>query len=262
MVDENAGHDDKYDPANEPNQKSTHPEVMPTPVGPEHDHEDSDAHHNNPKDKDNPTKWETFHERLKKVGFHDWVMLAATITIAISTTLYTVYAHGQLDTMQKTLAEMRRSGIAATDQMWQAVGNINWLARSMNSALSQNTDAMESSEKKAKEAMEVTRHAFQVDQRPYIVIDTPKFTDTFLPRIGGQIKANVRPRNIGKTPAVDARTYARFVRFQASAFANADDIRIFFDNIFLGLRQQATKRWSAQESAKTLFFRQDLGNAR
>jgi hypothetical protein len=55
-------------------------------------------------------RWfEKVHNRLKRVGFHDWVMLAATVVIAISTTLYTVYARGQLDAMQGQLKEMKKS---------------------------------------------------------------------------------------------------------------------------------------------------------
>ncbi len=33
-----------------------------------------------------------FHTRLKEGGFHDWVMLAATVAIAVSTIFYASYA--------------------------------------------------------------------------------------------------------------------------------------------------------------------------
>lgn len=42
---------------------------------------------------------------------------------------------GQLNVMRGTLAEMQRSGQTTTSQMWAAIDNINWMAKSMDGSL-------------------------------------------------------------------------------------------------------------------------------
>ena len=39
--------------------------------------------------------------------------------------------------MRQTLGEMRSSGAAATNQLWQAIGNMNWMARTADGSLKQ-----------------------------------------------------------------------------------------------------------------------------
>ena len=63
-------------------------------------------------------------------------MLEACTERTSGTRRYTIYAGGQLQVMRDTLAEMKRIGQSATEQIWQAIGNINWLAREMNCARS------------------------------------------------------------------------------------------------------------------------------
>ncbi len=64
---------------------------------------------------------------------------------------------GQLGVMRGTLDEMKRGGVAATDQAWQAIGNINWLARTMDGSLQQAQRALDAS-------IEISR----TDQRAWV----------------------------------------------------------------------------------------------
>jgi hypothetical protein len=123
-------------------------------------------------------------------------MLLATVVVAGSTFFYTRYARGQLDAMQGQLQEMRRSGQSATDQMWQAIGNLNWQAQSTQGALN------------------LTRDQFRMDQRPYIWVTgnlgTPDWTamrgSTNLATDLGQVLWTVHYTNYGRTPARELST--------------------------------------------------------
>ena len=93
-------------------------------------------------------EWLRLHlDKLKHVGLHEWLMVAATAAIALSTVLYTYYARGQLDTMQKTLNEMRSSGNVTTDQTWRAIDNMNWLAKTMDGSLKESRGMLEQAQK-------------------------------------------------------------------------------------------------------------------
>jgi glucose/arabinose dehydrogenase len=68
--------------------------------------------------------------RFKKSPAHTQVNIVCTAIIAIATVFYTFVAGFQLIVMRGTLSEMKRSGEESTQQMWSAINNINWLARS------------------------------------------------------------------------------------------------------------------------------------
>ena len=63
---------------------------------------------------------------------------------------------GQLKVMQGTLEQMRHSGSVATDQTWQAIGNMNWLARGMDESVRQTQQAVASGKDQSKVAMEAS----------------------------------------------------------------------------------------------------------
>lgn len=207
MENQQAGEDEKDHPQKDAEQKAAHAKVMPGPIRSEDDSKYPGGHQQNPQDKANPSKWESLHERLKKVGFHDWVMLAATIAIAISTTLYTIYARGQLETMQKTLIEMKHSGSVAMDQTWQAIGNMNWLAREMNYARDQSANVARTGERNAKLALDTSTAAARTDQRAWmdIIINRPP---SFQPDKSFSTTAEMK--NLGKTPAKNIKFGDRF----------------------------------------------------
>jgi hypothetical protein len=148
-----------------------------------------------------PSKWERLHQRLKKVGFHDWVMLAATVVIAISTTFYTIYARDQLRTMRSTLDEVVRSGNSSTNQMWQAVGNLNWEARSME--------------------------ATAKSERAFLWVTDIKVEGTPLRSTNGdvQICVSVVVMNGGRSPAVGVRLN-RFATFGPNAINTIRKLKV------------------------------------
>src|ERR1017187_7565784 len=70
-----------------------------------------------------PESWIELHLRkLREVGFHDWLMLLATVAIAASTITYTHYASGQLGAMRGQLAEMKSSSSDTHDLAVSAQG--------------------------------------------------------------------------------------------------------------------------------------------
>jgi hypothetical protein len=75
---------------------------------------------------------------------------------------------GQLSVMQGTLAEMQRSGNAATNQTWQAIGNINWLARTMDGSLQQNRQSMVAGTEQSKASLKAVIDASKLDQRAWV----------------------------------------------------------------------------------------------
>lgn len=81
----------------------------------------------------------------------------------------TIY-HGQQKVMQGQLDEMKRSGEQSTSQMWSAIGNMNWMARSMdwNQKVAQNT--IESSDKQSKATLQATQDQMRLDQRAWVVL--------------------------------------------------------------------------------------------
>ena len=68
--------------------------------------------------------------RFRKSPAHTQANIVCTAIIALATVVYTFVAGFQLIAMRGTLSEMKRSGQESSRQMWSAISNINWLARS------------------------------------------------------------------------------------------------------------------------------------
>ncbi|MGA9671793.1 MAG: hypothetical protein WBQ94_21455, partial [Terracidiphilus sp.] len=84
----------------------------------------TDPGEQNPSDAQSETK--------KKLHWLEVGYFSSQIVLAvIGIWALTIY-HGQLVAMQEQLAEMKRGGEQSTEQMWSAIGNINWEARSMD----------------------------------------------------------------------------------------------------------------------------------
>lgn len=100
----------------------------------------------------------------------------------------TIY-HGQQTVMQGQLNEMKRSGEQSTKQMWSAIGNINWLAHSMDL-----------SEKQSERSLGAALDQNKLDQRAWVgvvSIDPPNLAprpDFFL---------SLHAMNSGHTPALN-----------------------------------------------------------
>jgi hypothetical protein len=131
---------------------------------------------------------------------------------------------GQLKVMQGTLTEMKRSGGSATWQMWEAIGNINWLAKTMDA-----------SQKQAQMALEASIEQSNLDRRAWISPQTAGITGEFL--AGHMMTVGVQYANVGREPALDVRPVYKFKRVAASAFSNNTINPIIEkDNICKGIR--------------------------
>ena len=71
-------------------------------------------------------------QRFRRTDAHNQANIVCTGIIMLTTIAYTLIAGRQLATMHGTLIEMKRSGEQSTEQMWSAIGNMNWMARSMD----------------------------------------------------------------------------------------------------------------------------------
>src|SRR5580700_6072133 len=116
--------------------------------------------------------------------------------------------------MSETLSEMRSSREGGSDQTNQVIGNMNWLARTMQGAFEQSQLATKRSEKQSQRALDVSISAAELDQRAWLGIG-PLRRDGFVS--GNQFPTfYVRIINSGKTPAlsvehVNRTPYLRWV---------------------------------------------------
>jgi hypothetical protein len=134
------------------------------------------------------------------IGKYILEVLAAGILAA-----YTVAAFqqleaikGQLEVMQGTLEETTRAGQQATDQTWRAIGNLNWLARSMDWSQKQAQQAMETSDRRSREALNASIAASRLDERAWVSTE-----NTFVDQFDSKklFKGRIQIFNRGKTPA-------------------------------------------------------------
>lgn len=116
------------------------------------------------------------------------------ITLVVNVLLFIVAVfalcvyRGQLNVMQSTLDEMKSSGQGTTNQTWQVIANINWLARSMDD-----------SAKQAQRVLDATINQNRLNQRAWV---GPTSVDDFAIQDGKPIAIKVRITNSGKTPAL------------------------------------------------------------
>jgi hypothetical protein len=130
---------------------------------------------------------------------HTQVNVVCTILMMLATIAYAIIAgcqlaamNGQLRVMRGTLAETRQSGRQSADQMSEAVGNINWMARTTDQSSKDTLAQM----KAQSEAMQRSANSVVSANRPWVVPDFP-------PQHKRTIQeANLEWHNAGKTPAV------------------------------------------------------------
>jgi hypothetical protein len=108
--------------------------------------------------------------------------------------------NGQLSVMRGTLAEMKRSGADSTNQVWQAIANINWMARTAEQSSKDTLAQMKS------QSQEMRRSADSVisANRAWIVPGTPPQNKRAIQ------EANLEWHNAGKTPAVAVFSTAEY----------------------------------------------------
>jgi hypothetical protein len=149
--------------------------------------------------------------RFKMSDAHTQVSIVCTILIMLATIAYAIIAgcqlaamNGQLEVLRGTLEETRRSGKQSTDQMWAAVGNINWMARSMDWSQKEAQNGIEANERQSRQSLQATIDDFQRDQRPWVVV---KSIDFGIPIEKGTpfMKLLTIITNSGRSPAFDIR---------------------------------------------------------
>jgi hypothetical protein len=111
--------------------------------------------------------------------------------------------------MSRTLAEQERSGEKSTDQVWKAIGNINWMARSAD--WSQKV-AQSSIEKTLESASDQSR----LDERAWVSLDHVENTPLVSPGVNSAIKTmensytSLIIKNTGRTPAESVLVFYGF----------------------------------------------------
>ena len=130
-------------------------------------------------------------------------MLEACKERTSGTRLYTIYARGQLQVMRDTLAEMKRSGQSATEQIWQAIGNNNWLAREMNYVRDQSSASAAANARNAKAALDASIAASTSELRPYVSTARMTMLGTFME--GRRFQGQVEVINLGGIREREAR---------------------------------------------------------
>jgi hypothetical protein len=118
---------------------------------------------------------------------------------------------GQLTVMRGTLDESKRSGEQSTEQMWSAVGNINWMARSMDWSQQEAKKGIELSDKQSGKTLQATIDNFREEQRawvgltPFSLSRSPNRTglvqDLTNNNGGTDTVSSVSIVNTGRTPA-------------------------------------------------------------
>jgi hypothetical protein len=70
--------------------------------------------------------------RFRKSPAHTQANIVCAAVIMVATVIYAGVPIFQLLAMRGTLSEMKRTSEQNTEQMWSAIGNLNWMARSMD----------------------------------------------------------------------------------------------------------------------------------
>jgi hypothetical protein len=136
----------------------------------------------------------------RKITWLEIALLFFNAGVVIVGIIALVIYSGQLDVMRRTLGEMQRSGVSATDQMWQAVGNLNWNARAAQEALNESRASNEKSARRSQAASDASIRAMQQDQRPWVTAS--RFELAYEIEGGKEITVKSFLLNSGKTPAL------------------------------------------------------------
>ena len=114
-------------------------------------------------------------QRFKRSSAHTQANIVCTVFIMLATIAYTVIAarqlifiNRQIGIMQDTLNEQRRSGEQSTAQMWSAIGNINWMARSADWSQKVTKASAEASDRQSNKALNASIDNFHQDQRAWV----------------------------------------------------------------------------------------------
>jgi hypothetical protein len=167
---------------------------------------------------------------------------------------------GQLKVMRGTLEEMQRSGDQSTDQVWKAIGNLNWMARSADWSQKQAQVASENSNRLANRALDTSIESFRADQRAWFGISDFEVVqyDPENPKKPFRIK--IFFRNSGKTPAKQIHLLAVFNVFKAKPDGPVDGPTDADWDTFLGFFNKSRERYVTAPNATRGFIATDSNN--
>jgi hypothetical protein len=119
--------------------------------------------------------------------------------------------------------------------VYTAIAALQW------SQMRHATDAAEKAANAANETVTDSRKAFQADQRPYVITESPGFYEQLKPNAWVPVRVSLK--NIGKTPAIDVSR--RFQMFTLGTRATWGDSRAFLtdfqERVFVHLRERFNK---------------------
>jgi hypothetical protein len=73
----------------------------------------------------------------------EWLQFGANALLGVIGIVALCIYGGQLSVMRGTLETMKQSSSQTTDQVWRAIGNLNWMAQSMDTSQKQNQRSLE-----------------------------------------------------------------------------------------------------------------------
>jgi len=129
-----------------------------------------------------------------------WWKYLIELAAVLTAIWYAIVATQQLGVVKGQLTEMQRSGKQSTEQIWKAIDNLNWLARSIDWSQKQSQQAIEASDKRSKESLDASVYASRLDQRAWVAVKSVKLTTPYSPTKSGEV--TVWLANSGKTPAI------------------------------------------------------------
>lgn len=135
---------------------------------------------------------------------------------------YTLAAIMQLGVMRGTLEQMKQSSAEATNQVWQAIGNVNWMARSMDGSQKQAQQAMETGDRRSLEALNLGIRASKLEERPWFGISDFKVLQYEPDDPKKPFRFQISFRNSGKTPARQITTAAMFAAYPPNSLGPTD----------------------------------------
>jgi len=141
-------------------------------------------------------------DRLKSA--EKW-MIFLTAAIVLVGILQFEAALLQWNAMKGQLEEMRQGGGTAANQLWQAIGNMNWMARTADGSLHQTREAMETSKRESEISLTASVEESRLDLRAWIVLEplVPVLAVPEAPPQGvpSPYRYELVLENVGKTPA-------------------------------------------------------------
>jgi hypothetical protein len=130
-------------------------------------------------------------QRWKQTALHNKALVLTSVLVAFGTLFYAVAAVVQIWIL-------KQSGEQAAEQASRIIGNLNWLARSMNSALKESRRAEEAIRRQSQAALDASIEISRDDQRAWVGVEG--FTGSIA--VGKPLDFTVAFRNSGKTPAL------------------------------------------------------------